>query len=674
MDEIIMGRQDTAWHMGEVITVTLCVTEACNLACKYCYMIHKNNHKEMRLETGKRIIDYILSSEMPIDDESIVLEFIGGEPTLRIDLISQLCDYFVAKLYLMNHKWFNNYRFNFSSNGLLYSSDKVQQFLARHKGHISFGISLDGTKEKHDLSRVKPDGTGSYDDVFKNVGLWRKQFSEHSTKATFSHEDIRYLKDSIIHLWNSGIHNVMANIVFEDVWESGDEQIYEDQLNQLADYIVENDLWYTRSVRFFSSHIGLPGDISVSMCGAGRKMLAFDPDGNIFPCTRFFDFCLDDDFKPLGCIGKGIDMDRLKPFREVRVKDCMADECRNCLISDGCYHCLGNNFYSYRTIYQKPKFGCEMHKANVRANNRLWYMYSKKKYRTSPITERKVMLRDDRILKFLYIITGDDVEPVCAYDNKLNSRRKMSDDMLAKCIEYCFKHHIAPVFVGKCQHGLSEDNIYFTISGEDAREKNHATVYTADGEYENNNIILSVHRSDIKSMGDKLANIRNKQARVNVFVPDIDEWGDSDFEIYYDELGRILDLIREKKLDLNPSRITLFKSSLPALSRCGAGRTSIAVAPDGKFYLCPAFYFEKDTDAAIGNMDENFEFAPIEMLATERMPICSECSKSCNICIHDNRKATGELNIPSDKQCRIRKINDEFAKKAGTLELVRTNA
>lgn len=667
MSEIIMGKQDTAWRMGEVITVTLCVTEACNLACKYCYMIHKNNHKEMSLETGKRIIDYVLSGKMPIDDDSIVLEFIGGEPTLRIELISQLCDYFVAKLYLMNHKWFNNYRFNFSSNGLLYSSEKVQNFLARHKGHISFGISLDGTKEKHDMSRVKPDGTGSYDDIFKNVDLWRKQFPEHSTKATFAHEDIKCLKDSIIHLWNSGIHNVMANIVFEDVWEPGDEQIYEDQLNQLADYIVKNDLWYTRSVRFFSSQLGLPGDTSVPMCGAGRKMLAFDPDGNIFPCTRFFDFCLDDDFRSLGTICQGIDMNRLKPFREIRVKDCMDDVCRNCLISDGCYHCLGNNFYSYKTIYKKPPFGCEMHKANVRANNRLWYMYSKQKHCTSPITERKVTLRDDRILKFLYIITCDNAEPICAYDNKLNSTKKMSDDMLAKCIEYCFKHHIAPVFIGKAQHGLSNDSMYFTISEKDELKKNHATVYTSNGKYKNNNIILGMHRTDIKSLSDKLANICNKQAKVNVFIPDIDEWDDADFEIYYEELGRIIDLIREKKLDLDSRKINLFKAVSPSMSRCGAGRTSIAVAPDGKFYLCPAFYFEKDTNATIGSMDEDFEFEPIEMLATNKMPMCSQCNKSCNICIHANCKTTGELNIPSDNQCRIQKINDEFAQKAGAL-------
>ena len=88
-NKVIMGEMEPAWRMGEVVTVTLCVTEACNLACTYCYMLHKNNQKEMSLETGKKIIDYILSDEMPISDNSIVLEFIGGEPTIRMDLFQR---------------------------------------------------------------------------------------------------------------------------------------------------------------------------------------------------------------------------------------------------------------------------------------------------------------------------------------------------------------------------------------------------------------------------------------------------------------------------------------------------------------------------------------------------------------------------------------------------------
>jgi len=145
-------------------------------------------------------------------------------------------------MFLLNHRWFNSYRLSFSSNGLLYGTPAVQKYIKKNQYHLSIGLSVDGNKIKHNLQRVKPDGSGSYDDVAKNVPLWLRQFPSASTKATFAHADIPYLKDSIISLWNITIKIVSANVVFEDVWEEGDDIIMEQQLRELADYVLENKL------------------------------------------------------------------------------------------------------------------------------------------------------------------------------------------------------------------------------------------------------------------------------------------------------------------------------------------------------------------------------------------------------------------------------------------------
>lgn len=64
----------------------------------------------MNWETGKQIIDFLLdnpyTSEM---SDSIMLDFIGGEPLLEMDLIDKMCDYFILRMYSENHKWFPNY-------------------------------------------------------------------------------------------------------------------------------------------------------------------------------------------------------------------------------------------------------------------------------------------------------------------------------------------------------------------------------------------------------------------------------------------------------------------------------------------------------------------------------------------------------------------------------------
>ena len=91
--------------------------------------------------------------------------------------------------------WGNSYRFNFATNGINYNSSKVQNFIKKNWTHLSIGITIDGTKIKHDLNRVyKNSEKGSYDDVVLNIPLWLNQFPTSGTKVTISSPDIPYMK------------------------------------------------------------------------------------------------------------------------------------------------------------------------------------------------------------------------------------------------------------------------------------------------------------------------------------------------------------------------------------------------------------------------------------------------------------------------------------------------
>lgn len=213
---------------GNFVTLTFCVTQDCNLACKYCYMIGKNDKHRMSLEMGKKIVDFVLEDEYINHlSDNVIFDFIGGEPLLEMDMISELCDYIVLKMYKTRHKWLDNYAFNFSSNGTLYGKDIVRKYVDKHGVNCSIGISIDGNKEKHDLNRVKKDGTGSYDSIAKNFPLYFSEFPDNGTKSTFASDDLKYLKDSIIHLWNLGIKAVSSNLVYEDVWKQSDPELFE---------------------------------------------------------------------------------------------------------------------------------------------------------------------------------------------------------------------------------------------------------------------------------------------------------------------------------------------------------------------------------------------------------------------------------------------------------------
>lgn len=372
-----------SWQDGMAKSITFIVTKDCQLACKYCYLVGKNEKERMSWEVAKQAVDYILDNENDENFryESVVWDFIGGEPFLEIDLIDKICDYIKTEMFRRNHHWFDSYRFSFSTNGINYDSEKVQNFIKKNHTHLSIGITIDGTQKKHDMNRIwKGDGgieKGSYVDVVRNIPLWMEQFPNAGTKVTISSADIPYIKESVLHLYSLGIHEVNINVVFEDVWKEGDDFLFENQLIELADTIIKNEYYKDFACSFFTENMGKPMDCVLenqNWCGAG-KMLSIDAAGNFYPCTRFAQYSLRDKKAwIIGNVRDGIDKNKLRPFLTLDRCTQSTQECIDCDVAEGCAWCQGENYDAADTptVYQRSTAICKMHKARVRANNYYW--------------------------------------------------------------------------------------------------------------------------------------------------------------------------------------------------------------------------------------------------------------------------------------------------------------
>lgn len=372
-----------SWQEGRAKTVTFIVTEDCQLACRYCYLVGKNKKSRMGLETAQKAVDYLLREREIFTEPSIIWEFIGGEPFLEIDLIDQISDYIKRRMYEDDHPWFNSYRFSFSTNGLLYHTAGVQNYIEKNGTHVSIGITIDGTQKKHDLQRVYPDGRGSYADVVKNIPLWLSQFPDTSTKVTVASDDIPFIRESILHLWGLGITQVNINVVFEDAWKEGDDRLFEEQLIRLADTMIADRLYRDYTCSFFQEDMGSMMDCvtdNQNWCGAGR-MLSIDHLGNFYPCTRFAQYSLQN--KPpviVGNVKTGLDMNRLRPFLSLDRITQSTRECLDCDVARGCAWCQAANydFADTATVFQRAVYICKMHRARVRANNYYWHKLNRK--------------------------------------------------------------------------------------------------------------------------------------------------------------------------------------------------------------------------------------------------------------------------------------------------------
>ena len=366
------------WQGGRSKTVTFIVTKDCQLACRYCYLFGKNSKERMSFATAKKAVDYLLENRDIFNEESVIWEFIGGEPFLEIALMDQISDYIKEQTFIKDHPWFDSYRFSISTNGLMYADRCVQDYIRKNHAHLSIGITIDGTREKHNIQRVyRHNGAGSYDDVVKNIPLWLEQFPGSGTKVTVSHDDLPFICESVLHLFSLGIRDVNINVVFEDVWHDGDDTLFERQLTALADEMIAQGLYMNHYCSFFSEHIGKPMNPvheNQNWCGSG-KMLSIDAAGNFYPCTRFAKYSLcNREAIIIGNVDEGIDQNKLRPF--ISLGRCVQspDECIDCDVASGCAWCQGANydFADTDTIFQRATYICKMHKARVRANEYFW--------------------------------------------------------------------------------------------------------------------------------------------------------------------------------------------------------------------------------------------------------------------------------------------------------------
>ena len=383
---------DDIWRMfgGTAKNVTFITTHYCDFQCSYCYERCKSN-VVMPLEIAKKAIDMLFAEDdqnsQYVNAEAasgIVLDFIGGEPLLTIDLIDQICDYFLYIAIDRNHRWATRFMISISSNGSHYFQPNVQAFMRKWVGRVNIGITIDGSKELHDSCRRTVTGDPTYDMAAAAFADARVRFNQSGTKLTLSQSNLKYLYAACVDMIEKfDLTSLHGNPVFEDVWTIEDAALYYSELKKLADWMIDTGRWKKTHLAFFDDFIGhqIPAEDNKVYCGGSGLMLAFDVDGSIYPCVRYSPITLGEE-KASKCVVGHVDTGLVKRECEQCFmgelcastrRSMSTDECFNCPIGSGCATCSAWQYDKYGTADKRCTNICHMHKARVLATS---YFYN----------------------------------------------------------------------------------------------------------------------------------------------------------------------------------------------------------------------------------------------------------------------------------------------------------
>ena len=286
------------------------------------------------------------------------------------------------------------------------------------------------------------------------------------------------------------------------------------------------------------------------------------------------------------------------------------------------------------------------------------------------------------MLQYLVIILDDTSVAYCHADNPLKERHLMPIETLKKgilfgmkqnlMIQYVFPDYELPKEYAEVIESIDNVKIYpvgckpatgIANDGETDVEVANAV----PEKVESKNLVIRLTFSEMLKQKEAIAKLFASGARINLCITDVEQFTDAQIGTYKKVLNEwnaaLLELYKQgqsPQFNLLTDRMQLEK-----MHNCEAGVSNITLAPNGKFYLCPAFYYNEQmkvfnqmnhhnpsSDNSVGDLEKGLDIPNPQLLQLDHAPLCRNCDAyQCRRCIWLNRKLTWDNNTPSHQQC-----------------------
>lgn len=281
------------------------------------------------------------------------------------------------------------------------------------------------------------------------------------------------------------------------------------------------------------------------------------------------------------------------------------------------------------------------------------------------------------MIQYLVILLDDTSASFCHYENEKKGRRLISIETLKAGILYGMKENLNIQFVypdyalpeayGKVIESIdhikikpasmSEDADIVIINSLDEAERISPKAGVA--------YVLRLKKTELFSGVKLIIGFLENIERLNIVLTNIEIFKEDDFAAYDKALSKLADAVMQMYVKGKHPQLNILtdRMMLDEMNNCGAGDTNITLAPDGKFYVCPAFYQAED-GYAIGSLAEGLDIKNAQLYKLDHAPLCRNCDAyQCRRCIWLNRKTTLEVNTPSHEQCVVAHLERNASRK-----------
>lgn len=262
------------------------------------------------------------------------------------------------------------------------------------------------------------------------------------------------------------------------------------------------------------------------------------------------------------------------------------------------------------------------------------------------------------MLQYLIVLLDDTSTSFCHYENVKTERRLIPIETLKAGIRFGMMENLMIQFVypdyelsGKYKE-IIESIDHSKIKPTD----NDADIWVTNSIKDIETDVSVVWRTDKQTLFGSIAAIMEvleKVPRLNIVLKDIESFTDNEFEQYKELLEKLSVKVEQLYVSGRTPQINLLtdRFMLKEMNNCGAADSNITLAPNGKFYVCPAFYYENSSEC-VGDLEHGLDIKNKQLYKLDYAPICRHCDAyQCKRCIWLNKKTTLEVNTPSHEQC-----------------------